>query len=85
MHMTLKNVEAKASISATHISEIERGKTSPTIGALLRIADALEKDPAYFIEADELDDVSFIALEDRQKPRARHSLYEIVGGCLFLI
>ena len=67
MHMTLKNVEAKASISATHISEIERGKTSPTIGALLRIADALEKDPAYFIEAAELDDVSFIALEDRQK------------------
>ena len=67
MHMTLKNVEAKANISATHISEIERGKTSPTIGALLRIADALEKDPAYFIEADELDDVSFVALEDRQK------------------
>ncbi len=66
-HMTLKNVEAKANISATHISEIERGKTSPTIGALLRIADALEKDPAYFIESDELSDVSFVALEDRKK------------------
>jgi transcriptional regulator with XRE-family HTH domain len=64
-HLTLKNVESKAGISATHISEIERGKTSPTIGALMRIADALGKDPAYFIEAEELDDVSFIALEDR--------------------
>jgi transcriptional regulator with XRE-family HTH domain len=64
-HLTLKNVEAKAGISATHISEIERGKTSPTIGALIRIADALGKDPAYFIEEDELQDVSFIALEDR--------------------
>ncbi len=65
-HFTLKNVEAKAGISATHISEIERGKTSPTIGALIRIADALGKDPAYFIEEEELSDVSFIALEDRK-------------------
>ena len=65
-HLTLKNVEAKAGISATHISEIERGKTSPTIGALMRIADALGKDPAYFIEEEELKDVSFIALEDRK-------------------
>jgi transcriptional regulator with XRE-family HTH domain len=64
-HLTLKNVEAKAGISATHISEIERGKTSPTIGALIRIADALGKDPAYFIEAEELSDVSLVALEDR--------------------
>ena len=66
-HFTLKNVEAKAGISATHISEIERGKTSPTIGALIRIADALGKDPAYFIEKDELSDVSFIAFEDREE------------------
>ncbi len=66
-HMTLKNVEAKAGISATHVSEIERGKTSPTIGALIRIAEALGKDPAYFIESEELPDVSFIALEDRKE------------------
>ena len=66
-HFTLKNVEAKAGISATHISEIERGKTSPTIGALIRIADALGKDPAYFIEEKELSDTSFVALEDRKK------------------
>lgn len=65
-HLTLKNVEARAGISATHISEIERGKTSPTIGALVRIAEALGRDPAYFIEDDELSDVSFVALEDRR-------------------
>lgn len=68
-HLTLKNVEAKAGISATHISEIERGKTSPTIGALIRIANALGKDPAYFIEDQELKDVSFIALEDLKKTK----------------
>jgi len=31
--MTLKEVANRSGMSATHISEIERGKTSPTIGA----------------------------------------------------
>ena len=64
-HFTLKNIEAKAGISATHISEIERGKTSPTLGALMKISKALGKDAAYFIEEEELNDVSLVTLEDR--------------------
>jgi len=64
-HLTLKNIEAAASISATHISEIERGKTSPTLGALVRISRALGKDPAYFIEEQELGDVSLVTVENR--------------------
>lgn len=64
-HLTLKTIEASAGISATHISEIERGKTSPTLGALLRIAAALGKDPAYFLEEEELGDVSVVTIENR--------------------
>ncbi|MBD3178383.1 MAG: helix-turn-helix domain-containing protein [Candidatus Latescibacteria bacterium] len=64
--MTLKDVERKARISATHVSEIERGMTSPTINILIRIAEALEKDPAYFVEQQELEDVSFVSYEDRE-------------------
>jgi transcriptional regulator with XRE-family HTH domain len=64
-HLTLKAVETAAGISATHVSEIERGKTSPTLGALLRIARALGKTPAYFFEEEELGDVSRVAVEDR--------------------
>ena len=48
--MTLKEVAARSGMSATHISEIERGKTSPTIGALQRIAAALEERTAHFVE-----------------------------------
>jgi len=48
--MTLKDVAVKSGMSATHISEIERGKTSPTIGCLQRIAGALGEPPAYFVE-----------------------------------
>lgn len=66
-HLTLKSIEAAAGISATHISEIERGKTSPTLGALLRISKALGKDPAYFIEDEDLGDFSLVTNENRLK------------------
>lgn len=74
-HLTLKSIEAAAGISATHISEIERGKTSPTLGALLRIASALGKDPAYFLEEEDLGAISAVTLENR----LRESLPEGVG------
>jgi transcriptional regulator with XRE-family HTH domain len=48
--MTLKEVASRSGMSATHISEIERGKTSPTIGALQRISKALGERPAHFVE-----------------------------------
>jgi len=65
--LTLKDIEARSQVSATHISEIERGKTSPTIGALSRIATALGKDTAFFLETQNLDDVCRIKYEDRGK------------------
>jgi transcriptional regulator with XRE-family HTH domain len=65
---TLKDVEAASGFSSTHISEIERGRTSPTIGALIRIAHALDKDPSFFIEERELDEVCVTSLEARPSP-----------------
>jgi transcriptional regulator with XRE-family HTH domain len=62
---TLKDVEARSGFSSTHISEIERGHTSPTIGALIRIAHALDKDPSYFIEERELEEVCITGPESR--------------------
>lgn len=56
--MTLKQVEHASGLSATHLSEIERGRTSPTIGALVRIARALEKDASFFIESEEREEVA---------------------------
>src|SRR5256885_11936142 len=61
--MTLKAVEQASGLSATHLSEIERGRTSPTIGALVRIARALNKDASYFIEAEERPDVAHMTRE----------------------
>jgi quercetin dioxygenase-like cupin family protein len=53
-------------MSPTHISEIERGKTSPTVGALRKIAAALGKDTAYFVEDKPLPKVSVVKKEDRE-------------------
>src|SRR5262245_3559460 len=61
--MTLKQVEQASDLSATHLSEIERGRTSPTIGALVRIARALRKDASYFIEAEERAEAAHVTRE----------------------
>jgi len=40
--LTLKQIEFRVGISATHLSDIERGKCSPTVGVLDKLARALE-------------------------------------------
>jgi transcriptional regulator with XRE-family HTH domain len=69
MGLTLKALEARAAVSATHVSEIERGKTSPTIGALAKLAGALGKDLSFFLESKPLDELCILRA-DEQKPRA---------------
>ncbi len=49
--LTLKQVGDRAGVSPTHLSEIERGKTSPTVGALIRIARALGEDASRLVDA----------------------------------
>ncbi len=67
--LTLKEIEALSGVSATHISEIERGKSSPTVGALARIAKAMGSEAAYFVEAEELPQVSLVPGDDRRRFR----------------
>jgi transcriptional regulator with XRE-family HTH domain len=62
-NLTLKMVEAASGVSATHVSEIERGETIPTIKALSRLARALGKRTAFFLEENELGDSSVLTSE----------------------
>ena len=87
--LTLKMVEAASGVSATHISEIERGETIPTIGALARIAGALGKRTAFFLEEDELGDVSELTSESRVRESTaggaaalERLTASIPGGCI---
>ena len=63
-NMTLKEVAARCGMSATHISEVERGKTSPTIGALQRITAALGEKTSYFVQENELPRVKLTRASD---------------------
>ncbi len=64
--LTLKDLEQRGGISATHVSEIERGKASPTVGALGRIARALGMRPATLVEPYVLPDVTVMRAKDRE-------------------
>ena len=48
--LTLKEIEARVGISATHLSDVERGKSSPTVGVLEKIAQALGTRAALLVE-----------------------------------
>src|SRR5438132_10445465 len=65
--LTLRQVASAAGLSATHISEIERGHTTPTVGALLRVARALEKEPHFFLETERLPEISLVRSGDERR------------------
>jgi transcriptional regulator with XRE-family HTH domain len=48
--LTLRKVGEKAGLSSTHLSELERDRTSPTVGLLARIAAALGEETSYLVE-----------------------------------
>ena len=64
---TLKDIESKVGVSATHVSEIERGKTSPTVGALSKIAFALQVNPSFLVDLPVGDDISQTKSDERYK------------------
>jgi len=66
LDLTLKQVGEKAKVSATHLSEIERGKTSPTVGALVRIAHALGREPAQLVDEDVAPSVTLVRRSQRR-------------------
>ncbi|OGF16714.1 MAG: hypothetical protein A2W00_14565 [Candidatus Eisenbacteria bacterium RBG_16_71_46] len=69
--LTLKDLEERGGISATHVSEIERGKASPTVGALGRIALALGLRPATLVEPHVLPEVTVGRADERRNQRVQ--------------
>ena len=69
--LTLKELEERGGISATHVSEIERGKASPTVGALGRIARALGLRPATLVEPRMLPEVAVTRAAERKARRVQ--------------
>lgn len=49
-HLTLAQLSARCRISVSHLSEIERGRTTPSPQTIVRVADALEQSPSTLTE-----------------------------------
>jgi transcriptional regulator with XRE-family HTH domain len=75
--LTLKDLEARGGISATHVSEIERGKASPTVGALGRIALALGVRPALLVPAPELPAAHVVRAAEREAMTLRRGPLQV--------
>ena len=63
--MTLRDVARRAGVSATLISDIERGKTSEAINSLSKISKALDEPIVHFIEDDYATEVAITHPGDR--------------------
>src|SRR4051794_8266964 len=53
--LTLKNLAERSGLSVAFISQVERGKTTPSIISLLQISDTLGVSVNYFVEATQED------------------------------
>jgi transcriptional regulator with XRE-family HTH domain len=50
LHLTQKQLAAKADMDYTNISDIERGKGNPSVRSLLRLAMALQIPPSHLLQ-----------------------------------
>src|SRR5258708_1032067 len=51
LSLTLQNVAERSGLSVAFISQIENGKTTPSLVSLLQLSEALEVDMNYFVVA----------------------------------
>jgi transcriptional regulator with XRE-family HTH domain len=75
--LTLKQVAARAGVSESFISQIERNKVSPSIDTLMTIADILEIDVEYlFRDVKKKRKINVICEEERRQISIGGILYE---------
>lgn len=77
---------ARASgLSTNALSMIERGRTSPSVSTLYKIADALEVPiTAFFREEPQRQEIVFCKASERPKVKFPHGLWEGLGGEYFI-
>jgi transcriptional regulator with XRE-family HTH domain len=80
--LTARDLAAASDLSFNTISLIERGKMSPTISTLHKLATALGVPLAYFVEEETTSQVLFLKRGQRQQARSGRVLLENLGSGL---
>ena len=80
-NISMRGLATKSGLSANALSMIERGKTSPSVSTLYKLADALGVDiTAFFGEPRERQPVVFIKANERARVPFQRGLWEDLGG-----
>lgn len=80
--LTLRELAEASDLSVNTISLIERGKSSPTIATLHKLATALGVSVADFVEEESDRQVIFLKREQRRQARSAKALIEGLGAGL---
>lgn len=83
--VSMRGLAAKSGLSANALSMIERGKTSPSVSTLYKLADAMGVDiTAFFGEPVERQTVVFVSADERARVPFQRGLWEGLGGEKFV-
>lgn len=79
--ISIRGLARKSGLSANALSMIERGKTSPSVSTLYKLADALELPiTTFFGEEVEKNAVVFIKADERPRVPFQRGIWEGLGG-----
>ena len=80
--LSLRALAGLCGLSANTISLVERGKTSPSVATLHRLATALGVSMTFFFEEEERQDVVFVKADRRARTRSDSVIMENLGSGL---
>lgn len=79
--ISMRQLATRSGLSANALSMIERGKTSPSVSTLYKLADALGVSiTAFFGEESEKKQVVFLKSDERTRMSFTRGVFEALGG-----
>jgi transcriptional regulator with XRE-family HTH domain len=79
--ISMRTLATKSGLSANALSMIERGKTSPSVSTLYKLADALGVSiTAFFGAATEKKQIVFLKSDERTRMSFTRGVFEALGG-----
>ncbi len=84
-NISLRKLAAKSGLSANALSMIERGKTSPSVSTLYKLAEAMGVNiTAFFGEPQTRKSILFMKAEERPRVAFPRGVWEDLGGSQFI-
>ena len=84
-NISMRGLAVKSGLSANALSMIERGKSSPSVSTLYKLADAMGVDiTAFFGESLERQPIVFMKAAERPRVSFQRGVWEDLGGATFI-